>query len=76
MFKFKKKIEDIDEIAYRYYCDDIKSIFGNSTVFLSFQSFIIDKSYDNNYELYYKIYYIKSNSIIRKMKLNKINEIK
>ena len=75
MFKFKKKIENIDDIAYKCYISDIKLSFGNDTVYLCFNSFLIDSVLEENYEKYYEKYYIKAISIIRKRKIIKLNEI-
>ena len=80
MFKFKKKNENIDDIAYKLYVTDIKNIYFNhqfdsSAVYLDFNSFIFDSIFENNYEIYYKKYYDKAKNIIRKEKIKKLNDI-
>ena len=80
MVKFKKKNENIDDIAYKLYVTDITNIYldqhiDRSVIYLDFDSFIFDSTFENNYEIYYKKYYDKAKNIIRKEKIKKLNDI-
>jgi len=73
--KYKKKTETIDEIAYKYYVSDFLNLCGHNCIPYDFFEFMISVKYEDNYKNFYEKFYNKSNSFIRKEKLEKLNGI-